>query len=116
MKRGSANMWWIIIGAVIALVVMIILMVMFTTKSTKLEGGLSACDSKGGYCVPGTTVSVGPPSPGTGCSKKTLTATAFDCKQGYVCCLGSPKSYNSADVDCGTPITDSTGKQWCSSG
>jgi len=89
-KKASANMWWIIIGAVIALVVMIILMVMFTSKSTKLEGGLSSCESKGGVCVPDSSspplVSAG------GCPANTLKATAFDCKiQGNVCCLGAPK-------------------------
>ncbi|MBT4539432.1 hypothetical protein HOI26_01240 [Candidatus Woesearchaeota archaeon] len=51
MKKGSANMWWIIIGAVIALVVMIILMVMFTGKSGALEGELLKCESKGGTCM-----------------------------------------------------------------
>ena len=50
-RRGSSNMWWIIIGAVIALVVMIVLMVMFTGKSSKVEGGLLDCESKGGICV-----------------------------------------------------------------
>ncbi len=50
-KKGSANMWWIIIGEVIALVVMIILMVMFTGKSNKLEIGLMSCVGKGGDCT-----------------------------------------------------------------
>ena len=50
-KKASANMWWIIIGAVIALVVMIILMVMFTGKTQPLEQGLSDCEGKGGVCV-----------------------------------------------------------------
>ena len=49
--RGSANMWWIIIGAVIALVVMIVLMVIFTSKSGTLEQGLLSCESKGGECL-----------------------------------------------------------------
>ncbi len=44
-------MWWIIIGAVIALVVMIVLMVLFTGKTSALEGGLLDCASKGGQCV-----------------------------------------------------------------
>ncbi len=50
-KKASANMWWIIIGAVIALVVMIVLMVMFTGKSHRLEVGLMECTGKGGTCV-----------------------------------------------------------------
>jgi hypothetical protein len=51
MKRASANMWWIIIGAVIALVVMLVLLVMFTGKTGTLERGLLDCTSKGGECV-----------------------------------------------------------------
>ena len=50
-KKADANMWWIIIGAVIALVVLIILMVIFTGKSNKLEGGLLDCESKSGKCI-----------------------------------------------------------------
>jgi len=50
MKKAGAEMWWIIIGAVIALVVLIILMVMFTGKTSLLEQGLISCDSKGGRC------------------------------------------------------------------
>ncbi len=50
MKQGSANMWWIIIGAVVALVVMVVLMVIFTGKSNTLEIGLLDCASKGGTC------------------------------------------------------------------
>lgn len=49
-KKADANMWWIIIGAVIALVVLIILMLIFTGKTGKLEGGLLDCVSKGGKC------------------------------------------------------------------
>ena len=79
-KRASANMWWIIIGAVIALVVMIILMVMFTGKSTKLEGGLSSCESKGGKCV-------------VNCPQGTLHTTAFDCANAAnKCCMGPGKT------------------------
>ena len=82
-KKASANMWWIIIGAVIALVVMIILMVMFTGKTSKLEGGLLDCESKGGDC------SGDEPS----CVKKGGTVSwAFDCKIGTnVCCFISGK-------------------------
>jgi len=51
MKKASANMWWIIIGAVIALIVMIVLLVMFTGKSGTLEKGILDCESKGGTCM-----------------------------------------------------------------
>ena len=83
-SKGDANMWWIIIGAVVALVVMIVLMVMFTGKSNKLEGGLSACDSKGGKCIVGTA-----------CPGNSLPGP-FDCLdadgKSQVCCIGNPKS------------------------
>jgi len=82
-KKGSADMWWIIIGAVIALVVMIVLMVMFTQKSGKVEGGLLDCEGKSGQCQP--SVDLCRSSGGT-------VSTAFDCgKYGasYVCCFTS---------------------------
>ena len=49
-KKAQQNMFWIVIGAVIALVVMIILIVMFTGKTGALETGLLDCESKGGIC------------------------------------------------------------------
>ena len=110
MKRASANMWWIIIGAVIALVVMIILMVMFTGKSGKLESGLSGCESKGGICVPN--------SDNKGCPKGSLSATTFDCKSNSeLCCLGNPKEFDSSKEygvgECSGPIIASNDKEYC---
>jgi len=90
-KKADANMWWIIIGAVIALVVLIVLLVIFTSKSGKLEGGLLDCQSKGGTCMlkdqcTGTN-SDGSPIPGA--SSGTI-ATAFDCTdKTMVCCFKS---------------------------
>jgi hypothetical protein len=109
MRRASANMWWIIIGAVIALVVMIILMVMFTGKSGKLEAGLSGCESKGGICVPN--------SDNKGCPKSSLSATTFDCKStSELCCLGNPKeadpNVGTSSDDCIT-VTATNGKIYC---
>jgi len=87
-KKASANMWWIIIGAVIALVVMIILMVMFTSKTGTLEGGLSSCEGKGGICTEKTK-----------CPVNTLESSAFDCStSGQRCCIGAPKSCTAADT------------------
>ena len=81
-KKADANMWWIIIGAVIALVVLIILMVIFTTKTGKLEGGLSECGGKSGVCV----------SSGGNCPMSTLQSSAFTCSNpSEKCCIGSPK-------------------------
>jgi len=50
-RKGDANMWWIIIGAVIALVVMIVLLVFFTGRSATLESGILDCAGKGGDCI-----------------------------------------------------------------
>lgn len=77
-------MWWIIIGAVIALVVMIVLMVMFTGKSNTLQGGLLDCTSKGGSCgktqVECTSAAVG----GT-------WSEVFECSGQKGCCFESKK-------------------------
>lgn len=43
-------MWWIIIGAIMALVVMIILMVIFSGGTDKANTGLFDCTGKGGTC------------------------------------------------------------------
>src|SRR3989344_3482093 len=51
MKKGDSNMWWIIIGAVIALIVLVVLLVIFTGKTNILETELLSCQSKGGRCV-----------------------------------------------------------------
>jgi hypothetical protein len=88
-KKADANMWWIIIGAVIALVVLIILMVIFTTKTGKLEGGLSECGGKSGVCM----------SEGT-CPKSTLESSAFTCSSSSaICCIGSPKKSPCNSID-----------------
>ena len=86
-RKADANMWWIIIGAVIALVVLVILMVIFTTKTNKLEGGLSDCEGKGGVCV----------LSGSDCPQQTLRSGAFACSTGQECCLGSPKKCKGND-------------------
>lgn len=86
-KKADANMWWIIIGAVIALVVLIVLLVIFTSKSGKLEGGLLDCASKGGECVAeDKCVTVN--SDGT--TTKGTIASAFDCSdKSTKCCFKS---------------------------
>lgn len=97
MKRGDANIWWIIIGAIIALVVVIVLLVMFTGKTRLLEGGLADCTGKGGVCFSASDAALG-------CPTNSLSTTAFSCLTGEVCCIGSPKSCQSV-ADCG-PETD----------
>ena len=49
-RRASANMWWIIIGAVIALIVMVVLLAMFAGTSSDVQTGILDCSSKGGTC------------------------------------------------------------------
>ncbi len=89
-RKADASMWWIIIGAVIALVVLIILMVIFTSKTGKLEGGLSDCEGKGGVCVADNGF----------CPINTLSSSAFTCStQGQKCCIGVPKK--AVAGDCG---------------
>lgn len=98
-SKADANMWWIIIGAVIALVVLIVLMVIFTEKTGRLGGGLSDCEGKGGVCAADL------------CPGGTLSTSAFDCKSGQKCCLGSPKEYPGTS-GC-TEYVLASGKQWC---
>ncbi|MBI2573384.1 hypothetical protein HYV86_05970 [Candidatus Woesearchaeota archaeon] len=92
-RRADATMWWIIIGAVIALLVLVILIVLFTGKTNLLEAGLSDCEGKGGICAASGE-----------CPRSTLENGAFDCGNAAggdakVCCLGVP-------VECKTVGTD----------
>ena len=78
-KKADANMWWIIIGAVIALVVLIVLMVIFTDKTGRLGVGLSSCTANTGQCL-------------SICPENTLESSAFDCSTGEKCCIGVKKT------------------------
>ena|SRR3989338_1395493 len=89
MKKGSADMWWIIIGAVIALVVMIVLMVMFAGKTGGLESGLSDCEGKGGLCISGKVPPIG-----------MVYSSIFECGDAGKCYIGSPKKC-AGDNSCG---------------
>ncbi|MFH0701887.1 MAG: hypothetical protein V2A62_05640 [Candidatus Woesearchaeota archaeon] len=98
-RKADASMWWIIIGAVIALVVLIILMIIFTGKTNKLEGGLSDCQGKGGVCV----------TAGSACPMYTLESSAFSCSTNSgsdKCCLGSPKKCTTpgSTTECGDGV------------
>lgn len=90
-KKADANMWWIIIGAVIALVVLIVLLVIFTSKSGKLESGILDCKSKGGECI-FETQCTGKNSDGSIIPNVVsgTVAIAFDCTdKTTVCCFKS---------------------------
>ena len=70
-------MFWIIIGAVLALVVLIILLLLFTSQTNDLKKGVSGCAGKGGECVAGTS-----------CPSDTLEAP-FTCTESIeICCIG----------------------------
>lgn len=98
MRKGATEMWWIIIGAVIALVVLIILLVLFTGKTGGLEKGLTECVGKGGVCV--SVANPGSPLVDQGCPGNTLETKAFTCSENQVCCIGVPKTCT-ADTECG---------------
>lgn len=50
MKKGVANIWWVIIAAVMALIVFVVIMVIFTGKASIIGESLSNCESKFGVC------------------------------------------------------------------
>lgn len=98
-KKAQQNMFWIVIGAVIALVVMIILIVMFTGKTGALEGGLLDCESKGGVCEFSDSAECKksdnfPKSEGYSGEDGGTVASAFQCSgtnTGNVCCFPPSK-------------------------
>lgn len=79
MKRASANIWWVIIGAAIALVVLVVLILTFTKGINPVIRGLSDCQSKGGLCSLTT------------CPQGTTKTSVFSCSERATCCLGIPK-------------------------
>lgn len=99
--KGTANVWWVIIAAVIALVVVLVLLSIFIGKSTDVRRGLSDCEGKGGICT----------SPGDSCPENTLGSSSFDCSSNGDCCIGAAKKWK-AD-DCDSYVTDVNGERWC---
>ncbi len=90
-KKALANIWWIIIGAVLALVVLIVILLIFTGKTTPLEQGLLDCESKGGQCLKKDD-----------CLSKKYDGTvssAFECSEGNVCCFTLFKETDKKDSD-----------------
>ena len=72
MKRASAQVWWIIIAAIVALIVMFVLVKLFTDTTGDVRVGLLDCSSKGGECLENCA----------GSSQKV-----FKCPTGKVCCF-----------------------------
>jgi len=79
MEKGQANVFWIIIGAVIALVVLAVLLLMFTGKTTVLEQGISGCEVAGGECKSSSEECKG---------LNGTVVSSFECPTGQFCCLG----------------------------
>ena len=84
MEKGQANVFWIIIGAVIALVVLAVLLLMFTGKTNTLEQGISGCEVAQGKCVANEAA----------CDAiKGNVISTFDCVPvSNVCCMGSKEN------------------------
>ena len=74
MKKASANIWWIIIGAAIALVVLVVLIVTFTKGTSPVVKGLSDCEGKGGVCT------------SSSCPQGTTKTSVFSCSEQATCC------------------------------
>ncbi len=108
-QKGEA-MWWIIIGAVLALIVLIVMVVMFTDKGNGIKQGLDSCT---GICTGGGTNE-------KNCPVGTQSSGAFTCQTGGSCCIGFAKECNTgADgpkcdektEHCG--IVGTSGKSYC---
>ena len=83
MKKGEADMWWIIAGALLVLVVVVVLLAFFGRGTQTAERGLSACETTGGKCVDKDTCrgqEGGTPS------------SFFECGENQECCLGIKKA------------------------
>ena len=95
-------MWWIIIGAVIALIVLVVLLVIFTGKTNILETELLNCESKGGRCVEGSFSGLDCSDVcnnefnGARMSSSTFTCPKVEGKE-YCCCLGVGDSQGTGD-------------------
>lgn len=81
MEKGQANVFWIIIGAVIALVVLAVLLLMFTGKTNTLEQGISGCEVAQGKCLTEQKCA----------QEKGSKVETFDCPKegGTICCMGT---------------------------
>lgn len=79
MGRASADVWWVIIGAAIALVVLVVIIAAFTRGTAPALKGLSDCHSKSGICA------------SEGCPHGMTKTSVFSCSsQEETCCIGVP--------------------------
>lgn len=86
-KKGE--MWWYIIGLILALVVLIVISVIFTSKSAQVSKGISQCKGllsfgeKQGVCK-------------DACTPDEVQAMGFgsDCPKGQQCCITEVQGYD----------------------
>ncbi|MDP3698171.1 MAG: hypothetical protein Q8R47_01150 [Nanoarchaeota archaeon] len=83
MKKGYADIWPVIAGALLVLVVVVVLLTFYGRSVNKAEAGFSACETAGGKCVDAGTCGGG---------KEGGTRSPFECKEGEECCLGMKKA------------------------
>jgi len=50
-KKGYADIWPVIAGALLVLVVVVVLLAFYGRSVNKAESGFSACETTGGTCV-----------------------------------------------------------------
>ncbi len=82
MKKGEADMWWIIAGALLVLVVIVVLLAFFGRGAQTAERGLSACETTGGRCVEKDTCRD---------QESGTPSSFFECGENQECCLGIKK-------------------------
>lgn len=100
-QRAEADMWWVIVGAVIALIVAGVLIAVFSSRAGPAQQSLASCEQKGGICSVDE------------CPQGTLLSSAFSCSGSAICCLGLAQGCNS-DGDCDNGVCKQAGrKSYC---
>lgn len=56
MKKAQGNIWWVIIGAAIAILVLIISIFLITSRYKGFSNATSSCNQRGGFCCKGVSV------------------------------------------------------------
>ena len=107
MNHKGEAMWWIIIGAVLALLILIVLIMLFTGKTNDLNKGIGSCT---GLCTASGEKS---------CPSGTQSSSAFECQTGGSCCIGFAKTctQDTKEKDCAKDeeckIIGDKGKYYC---
>src|SRR3989344_8662813 len=88
MATKKGDIWWYVIGLILALVVLIVISVIFTSKSAQVSQGISQCKGllsfgeKQGVCK-------------DACTPDEVQAMGFgsDCPKGQKCCITEVQGY-----------------------